>query len=145
MKSKARRAVSSHSGRSKTTLEDYPRIGHRRNHQPIPVGEHLVIPPRPYPVLARLQQERPAGGQLPLGLVIGAFGHLRPVENVFLFPIPLRRHVVEAFEQAGALAEHAADFCLGPNIIFAFFMLAVGIKAAREPAFRGNHLAFNPT
>ena len=43
------RASAIQSGRSNTS----PAFGQRRDHQPVPVGEHLVVPARPHPRCAR--------------------------------------------------------------------------------------------
>ena len=71
-------------------LEDEPGIGHRRDHQPVPVGEHLVVEPGPHPRLARPEQQRAAARQLALGLrhrrVPACFDRLR---MVLPFPIAL--------------------------------------------------------
>ena len=92
-----------------------------------------------------MQQSGPTCCQLPLGLLVGALGPARTVENVLSFPIAFRRDVVEAFEQAGTLAEQSVDFGFQPDVKFPLLMLAVGIEAACEAAFPGHHLAADPS
>jgi len=96
------------------------------------------------PSAARLQKERPAFPELPLGVGIGEGRRIQPVENAVPFPIALRVDIVKALEQSGALAEDRIDLGLGPDIELAFLMLAVGVEAAGEPSFLGQHFATDP-
>ena len=50
------------------------------------------------------------------------------------FPIAFRVDIVIALEQSRAFAEDRVDLGFGPDIEFAFFVVAVCVEAAGEPA-----------
>ncbi len=61
MKSNASRARSSQAGWSNTDGA----AGQRGDRQAVPVGQHLVVPPRPHPLFARLEQHIPGVAPAP--------------------------------------------------------------------------------
>src|SRR6185437_15326742 len=69
---------------------------------------------------------------------------VEPVEDVAAFPIARRGDVVMLLEEGGARAEEAIDLGFVPDVELALLVLAVGVEAAAEAAFRRQHLAHQP-
>ena len=126
-------------------IEGKPGLDQRGDHQPVPIGEDLVVEPGADSRRARLQQQLAAPRQLGLGVCIGKVGRLEPVQDIVAFPVALGGDVVKALEQRGAVTEHGVDLGLGPDVEFAFHVLAVGIEARIEAALRMGHLAVEPS
>ena len=124
----------------------------RRDHQAVPVGQHLVVPARPHPRAARRQEPGAQLGQL------GFLGGLsqpraaRAVEDGLALPVAARGHVVGGLERRRVGAQQRVDLGLGPDVEPALLALAVGVEGTREGARRraaaglgfGDHLAQDP-
>jgi len=63
------------------------RLGQRRDQQPVPIGERLVVEPGPDALFPRLQQHGAVLRERGLGRVVGAGDALQAVEDVMAFPI----------------------------------------------------------
>jgi hypothetical protein len=118
----------------------------RGDRQPVPVGQHLVVAPRPHPPGARVKQyvATPAEG----GFFRLRSGRRDATQDGVAFPVALRRHIVSALESDRVRTEQRVDLGLGPNIEAAFLTFAVGILRRREGGaaidLGGGHVADHP-
>ena len=120
-------------------LEDETGIGERRDHQPVPIGQHLVVEPGPHPPArappAAARGSAPASASVASSARAGCASRLR---IVWPSQLPPRGHVVEALEQRRPRSPSTrVDLGFGPDVEFAFLVLAVGVEAAVEAALAG--------
>ena len=126
-------------------VEDHGGVRQRRDHQAVPVREHLVVPAGALPARAALQQQRAQPGEA------GLVGHLvglrrgQPVEDGLAFPVAAPRDVVDGLEVGGVGAESLVDLALVPDVEPALLALGIGVQRAREGALAGAHLAQHPS
>ena len=98
MKAKARSAIVE-PGR---LVEDLAGIGERRDHQAVPVGQHLVVEAGPHARCAGGKQLCAQRGK-PLLVLLAARKRLETIENIVAFEIAVRRDVVVAREEFAVL------------------------------------------
>ena len=129
MKSKARRAMASHDGSSRMIAG----IDQRRDHQAVPVGQHLVVEAGPHARRARVEQngaQRLQPRPRPPPMRAGA---LRAVENIVAFEIAFVADVVMPHEEAaGFRADQLDDLVLRPDIELALLAFASRRRARRR-------------
>ena len=124
--------------------EDARGMSERGNHQPVPVGQHLVVEAGANTRRAGVEEDGARAREPGLGRSIGERRVLQAVEDGMAFPIAAGRHVVEWPEVRRTLAEEGIDLRLAPDIELPFLMLTVGIEARGEAALGAAHLARHP-
>ena len=124
--------------------EHQARIGERRDHQSVPVGEHFVVEAGTHARPARGEKFCPQRGE-PRLVGIAARLRFEPVENVVAFEIAFRRHVVMAREKFAVFAaELTHHLVVGPDVEFAFLALGIGVERRGERALACRHFAREP-
>ena len=83
-------------------VEHQARIGERRDHQSVPVGQHLVVEAGAHACRARVEKFC-AQRREPRLVRIAARQRFEPIEDVVAFEIAGRRHVVVAGEELAIL------------------------------------------
>ena len=119
-------------------------IGKRGDHQPVPIGEDLVVPTGADPRLARLEEDRAGRGERRFVTVIAKLGPLGSVEDGFSFPVAFGRDVVGVLEPTGVGPQQIVGLRRRPDVVLAFLAFAVGIEGAGEAAALGHHLPQHP-
>ena len=66
------------------------------------------------------------------------------VENALTFPVSFGGHIVKCTKQGGVSAKDVVNFFGGPDIVFTFYSLAVGVQGAGEAATGGQHFGLEP-
>ena len=140
-KAKAALAVSSQSGRANTLR----RVGQRSDHQPVPVGQHLVVPAGADAPGAARKQLGAHGGERLLLLRGAELEVGEAVEDGVAFPVALVGDVVGLAEKGRVhWAQDVDDLGLAPDVELALLALAVGIERSGKAAALGDHLALQP-
>ena len=89
-------------------VEHEARIGERRNHQSVPVGQYLVVEAGAHAGLAHGKEFCAQRGK-PRFVRFAARQRLEPIEDVVAFEIAGRRHVVVAGEELAVLDAERAE------------------------------------
>ena len=120
-------------------------VGERGDHQPVPVGQHLVVPAGANAARAARQQ---LAAHVRQGLLLGGRAQQRiaqAVEDGVAFPVAGFRHVVGLREHLGiGLAQHLDDLGLAPDVELALLALGIGVERGGEASAFGDHLAQQP-
>ena len=106
--------------------------GEGRDHQAVPVGEHLVVPLRRHARRAGGEQPGAASGQHLLQGRVAQPPRRAAVEDGPAFPVAAGGDVVGPLERRGVVAENGVDLVPGPNVVLALDALAVGVEGAGE-------------
>ncbi len=106
-------------------------LGQRRDQVGVPLGEDLVVQPRPHP--CRPGREERGTSCLHLGRSLERPDGVEPVrDRGAVLEVPARPHVVPLERHVGVGAEHVANLRFGPHVEPALLAFAVGV-------FRGRH------
>ena len=109
-------------------IENDAGIDQRRDHQPVPVGQHFVVEAGPHAPGARLQQDR-AQARKPRFVSFTARQSLEPIEDVMAFEVAFVSHVVVAREElAGFRADQFDDLVFRPDVELALLAFRIGIE-----------------
>src|SRR5690606_23800374 len=124
-------------------------VGEGRDHQAIPVGEDLVVPPGPDARFAGGEKAGAAGLHLGFERRVSERRPAEAVEDGLALPVAAGADAIRRLEERGVVAQHAIDLRLGPDVELALLALAVRIEAAGESlpavlARRGPHFAKDP-
>ena len=104
-------------------------IGERRDHQAVPIGEHLVVEAGTNARCATREQLLAHLGKPLLGLGVAQRDGAEPVEDIVALEIPLRRHAVDFRKELGVIrAEHLFDLGERPHIELPLLAFAVGVE-----------------
>ena len=130
-------------------VEDARGLGERRDHQPVPRGQHLVVAPGFDPFFAHAEQRLPGFGDEPghvIDVAAEQFGQLcefeRGVQDVAPFEIAFVGHVVVAAEHlAGVLAQQAHHLVAFPDEEFSLPTFGIRVLGRVEPALWALHFA----
>ena len=118
--------------------------GERRDHEAVPVGEHLVVAARRHALRPVVEQRLAHCRKARLVGRLAGRRRREAVENGAAFPVAGRAHVVDRLEIGSVGAEQTVDFLLRPGVEPAFLALAVGVDRAGEAAVGRRHLAQHP-
>ena len=141
MKSKARLAIVE-PGR---LAEHDAGIDQRRDHQSVPVGQHLVVEAGPHAARARREQFRAQRRPAALHPRRCAAPSCETIEDIVAFEIAAGADVVMRSKECGIFgAEHLFDLRLRPDVELALLAFRVGIERSGEGALRRGHLAREP-
>ncbi len=126
----------------RATAQHSRRAGERRDHQPVPRGQHLVVELRTRPWLTRVEQDltRPQQrfGDVDRRLVraLGEVGdRLRRIQQVLVDELVLRierrvairQNAVTTLEDRAVVAERGANLLGGPDVERAFDFMCAGV------------------
>jgi hypothetical protein len=102
-------------------IENDPGIDDGGDHQPVPVGQDLVVEPGVNARIAYGEEFFPQPGQA-VFVFRAARMVCKPVENIVTFKISVGSHVVMAREELTVLgAQCFYDVRMGPDVKLAFF------------------------
>src|SRR5439155_11024786 len=73
----------------------------RSDHQPVPIGEDLIVPPRTNARSASLQELRAHLGEARFFFLRQQSKRVETIENGVTLEVSLRRHTVDASEESG--------------------------------------------
>ena len=126
-------------------IEDDRGARERGDHQPVPVGEHLVVPARAHALGARRKELLAKAGKPPLVLRAAELQAGETIEDRVAFPVAFRGGVVDEREGRAVLEpEHGDDLIEAPDVELAFLALGVGVERGGEGAAIRDHLALEP-
>ena len=119
-------------------------VGERGDHQPVPVGEHLVVEAGPYARVADAEKFC-AQRREPRFVVVAARLRVEAVEDVVALEIARGRHVIVPRKKLAVLdAELAHHLIVRPDIELALLAFGIGVERGGERALRARHLALEP-
>ena len=124
--------------------EEEAGVGERGDHQPVPVGEHLVVEAGPYARVADAEKFC-AQRREPRVVVVAARLRVEAVEDVVALEIARRRHVIVPRKKLAVLdAELAHHLIVRPDIELALLAFGIGVERGGKRAVRARHLALEP-
>jgi hypothetical protein len=117
------------------------RLRQRRQHEPVPLGQDLVVEPRARPLLTG--GEEPWPGLLDAGrtgeIDVSRAARMDAVQDGAALEVAARRHAVERNDLARQLpvaVERRHDLVRGPDVETTLLAVAVGVLGREEPSAR---------
>ena len=121
-----------------------PGIRQRRDHQAVPVGQHLVVEARPHPIAAQHKKLVPQHAKLRF-VLRRSRQPVEAIEDIVALEIALLGHVVMLHKKRSIFrAQRLDDLGLRPDVELALLALRIGIQRGRKRPALGGHLAPEP-